>query len=167
MDPSRSVHGPGRRSPAPAGRTRARGLTTSAPERLESLQARIRALSLPDALRLARSGSLSERMALERTFGKLVWEQLIQNPSVTVPEAARIAGMGTLPLPLIDQIVGNPAWLASDEVRRRLLTNPRLRGQALMKVLRAVPRAELPLIAQQPGLPYAAREAARRLLKGL
>jgi hypothetical protein len=139
-------------------------MTVGTPERPESLQARIRQLSLPDALRMARSGSMTERMALERIFGKLVWEALVQNPSLTVPEAARIAGMGILPQPLVDHIVGNPAWLASDEVRRRLLTNPRLRGQNLMKVLRAVPRGELADLVKQSGLPHSVREAARRLM---
>ena len=141
-------------------------MSTSGPERSENLQQRIRALTLPDAVRLARSGSMMERMALERTFGKLVWEALVHNPSLTVPEAARIAGMGILPQPLLDQIVSNPAWLTSEEVRRRVLTNPRLRGQALMKVLRAVPRSELPLLAKRGALPFAVREAARRLSGG-
>jgi hypothetical protein len=109
---------------------------------------------------------MMERMALERTFGKMVWEALIQNPSLTVPEAARIAGMGVLPQPLIDLIVGNQAWLASEEVRRRLLGNARLRGQALQKVLRAIPRSELPMVVAQASYPHAVREGAKRLLGG-
>ena len=90
----------------------------------------MRSLGLAEAMRLARSGSQTERMILERTFGKLVWEALLQNPSLSIPEVARIAGNGTVPQPVLEQIVANPGWVRSDEVRKRLLGNPRLRGQA-------------------------------------
>lgn len=137
----------------------------SPPERPESLNGRIRALSLAESLRLARAGNYSERVALERMHGKLVWEALLRNPGLTIPEVGRIAGMGTLPRGLVDLICGNPAWVSSEEVRRKLLSNPRLRGQNLMKVLRALSKAELALLPSQTAYPYAVREAAKRLLQ--
>ena len=37
---------------------------------------------------VARSGALSERVALDRRFGSIVWEGLLQNPELTAPEVA-------------------------------------------------------------------------------
>ena len=51
---------------------------------------RLRALSMQDQQRLAASGTLSERVMLERMYGPTVWETLLRNPRLTIPEAARI-----------------------------------------------------------------------------
>lgn len=136
------------------------------PEVAASAPARIRALTLPEALRLARSGDLVERTLLERIHGKLVWEGLLRNPGLTPPEVTRIASMGTLASPLVDVIVANPAWTSNESVRRALLANPALRGQAIFQVLRALPKAELELVPRQPAYTYAVREAARRMMRG-
>jgi len=113
--------------------------------------------------RIARTGSLTERQTLERLYGKAVWEPLLRNPAITVPEVARISRMGALPLPLLELIVDNTGWLRAAPVRRALLSNPRLRGEAINKVLRATPGVELKLMPRQQGYPAAVREAARRL----
>jgi hypothetical protein len=125
---------------------------------------RLRGLSLADQLRHARSGELQERVALERLYGKAVWETLLSNPRISIAEVARIARKGQVPLPLIEQIVANDGWLASAEVRRALLTNPRLRGRALRRVLSALPPAELKLVEQQTAYPSHVRMEARRLV---
>ncbi len=124
---------------------------------------RMRGLPAAEQIRFAREGELSERVALERVYGKAVWEPLVENPRVTVPEVARIARKGNIPTPLLEKIVANAAWLASGELRRALLSNTRLAGAALDKVLRALPRAELALAAKQPSYPMPVRQAARKL----
>jgi hypothetical protein len=131
----------------------------------DRLQLRLRGLSPAEQLKLARGGSLQERTALERIYGKHVWETLLRNPRITQPEVGRIARMGALPVPLLDSIVANPSWLRSGLVRRALLTNPRLKGMSLTKVLRACPKAELKQIPIQTAYPMAVREAARKMLK--
>jgi hypothetical protein len=117
-------------------------------------------------MRRARDGELTERTALERVYGKAVWEPLLQNQRISPPEVARIARKGAIPKPLIDVITANAAWLASAEIRRALLTNPRLTGAALERVLGACGRKELDLVASQVLYPMAARQAARRKLPG-
>lgn len=123
---------------------------------------RLRGLSLAEQLRRARTADMQDRVALERAYGRAVWEALLQNPRISPVEVARIARKGTLPLPLLELIVGNEGWLCVGEVRRALLTNPRLRGQVLERVLRSLPQAELKLVEQQTAYPHAVREAARR-----
>ncbi len=126
---------------------------------------RLRGLTVAGQLKVAREGEVTERMALERIYGKGVWEALLRNPRVTMPEVARIANMGSLPVPLVELIVANGAWLANPSVRRGLLGNPRLGADAAVKVLRAMPRGELALVPKQTTYSQQIREAARRLLR--
>jgi len=50
------------------------------------------------------------------------------------------------------------------EVRRALLSNPRLRRDLITRVLKAMPGAELRLVPKQTSYPAAVRDAARKLL---
>ena len=131
-----------------------------------SIYARIRQLSFTERQKVARQGLLTERVALERTFGGSVWEGLLQNSSLTVPEVAQIAKKGTLPQPLVAMIVANGGWLSSGEVRRALLGNPRVSGPQLDRVLRATPKAELKQIAQMSPYRSQVRMAAKKLVSG-
>lgn len=143
----------------------------STPERGEpraprNVHERLRGLPLVAQLKLAASGELHERIVLERLYGKNVWETLLRNPRLTPPEVSRIARYGSLPRVLLEIILASNAWLAVPEVRRALLSNPRLPTDQIMKVLRLVPRHELRLATTQTAYPQAVRSAARMLLGG-
>jgi hypothetical protein len=122
---------------------------------------RVRGYSTAEQMRRAREAEFTERSALERVYGKSVWEALLQNQRISPPEVARIARKGAIPRPLVDLITGNPAWVASAEIRRALLTNPRLSSSALALVLAACSKQELELVASQTLYPMATRQAAR------
>jgi len=126
---------------------------------------RLRGLTLVQQYRIARAGELHERVALERIYGKTVWEQLLRNPKISPPEVARIARMGNLPRPLVEIIVANAVWLGVPEVRRALLTNPRLSAEMIPRILRYLPKHELKLVPSQLSYTLAVREVARRMLK--
>jgi hypothetical protein len=126
---------------------------------------RLRRLTVVQQLKVAREGEVHERMALERIYGKTVWEALLRNPRVTHPEVTRIARMGALPRPLLELIVGNTAWLRVPEIRRALLGNLRLTADMIPRVLRLVPKHELRLVPIQTAYPAAVRDAARRMLR--
>jgi hypothetical protein len=128
-----------------------------------NIHERIRRLSLRERDITGRSGTLAERVALERAFGGSVWEALLQNPQLTAPEVARMAKNGSLPIPLVGVIVSNGGWLASGEVRRALLSNPRVSGLNLDRVLRATPRVELKQVAQMTAYRSEVRAAAQKL----
>ena len=140
------------------------GDDAAAPRVPMGVHERLRGISIAEQMKVAREGDMSERIALERIYGKSVWEALLRNPRLTPPEVARIARMGTLPQPLVDVIVSNAAWLASPMVRRGLLANPRLKGDAIPKVLRAMPFGELKLVPKQTAYSAQIRDAARKLL---
>jgi hypothetical protein len=131
----------------------------------KTLHARLRHLSLTEQQRLARAGTLQERVMLERMYGPSVWEGLLANTRLTIPEVARIAKKGTLPKPLLDVIAANGAWLAGAEVQRALLSNPRTQGAVLQRVLRALSRTDLARVPQQTAYPMATRMAAKKLIK--
>jgi hypothetical protein len=125
---------------------------------------RLRGLTLVAQVKLAASGELHERIVLERLYGKNVWETLLRNPRLTPPEVSRIARYGALPRVLLEIILGNATWLQMPEVRRALLTNPRLGTDQVLKVLRLTPKHELRLAAIQTAYPHAVRQAAKLLL---
>ena len=127
---------------------------------------RLRNLPIAQQLKMAREGELAERIALERLYGKTVWEALLRNPRITPPEIARIARMGQLPRPLLELIAGTTAWLRAPEVRRALLINPRLPADVSGRILRLLPKHELKLLPTQTAYPMSVRMAARTLLKG-
>src|SRR5687768_17477431 len=108
-----------------------------------SLHERLRGLTLAEQHKRAYAGDTTERIMLERMYGKNVWEALLRNPRLTAPEVARIARMGTLPRPQLEVIVNNGGWLQIPEVRRALLSNPRLGSDQIQRVLKLMPKHEL------------------------
>jgi hypothetical protein len=138
---------------------------TSPPRAARNVHERLRGLTLTAQLKLAASGEQHERILLERLYGKNVWETLLRNPRLSPPEVSRIARYGTLPRVLLDVIVGNSAWLQVPEVRRALLSNPRLATDQIIKVLRLMPKHEVKLAAVQTAYPYAVRNAAKMVLR--
>jgi hypothetical protein len=130
-----------------------------------SVQEKLRGLSVNEQLRVARDGTITERIVLERLYGKVVWEALLRNTRVSIPEVARLAKMGTMPRPLLELIVGNPAWLKVPQVRRALLANPRLSQEMVNRVLQLLPRDELTLVPQITAYPASVRMTAKAMLK--
>lgn len=126
---------------------------------------RMRKLSQVEQQKVARQGDLSDRVMLERLYGKAVWEGLLHNPKLTVPEVARMARKGTMPRPMVDFILDNGSWVQQGAVRRALLGNPRVSNEGMLKILRATPKHELKVITKTTAYAAPVREAARKLLK--
>jgi hypothetical protein len=131
----------------------------------KNLQDRLRGLTLAQQVRKANSSDPSTRIMLERMYGKNVWEALLRNSRLTAPEVARLARMGALPRIQLEVIVNNGAWLQIPEVRRALLTNPRLGTDQIMRVLRLMPKHELKVAATTAAYTFAVRDAAKRLMR--
>jgi hypothetical protein len=125
---------------------------------------RLRGLSVVEQQRVAREGEVSERIVLERLYGKVIWETLLRNPRLTIPEVTHLARMGSLPRPLLELIVSNVAWLQAGQVRRALLGNTRLSIDMVERVLRAMPRNDLRLVATQTIYAAPIRSLARRMM---
>jgi hypothetical protein len=126
---------------------------------------RIRKLNATEQQKVARNGTYNDRILLERIYGRGVWEALLHNPKLTLPEVARIARKGTVPRPLLEYIVENASWIQAPIIRRALLSNPRLSGEAIMKLLRLTPKHELKIIHKTTAYSSQVREAARKALE--
>ncbi len=131
----------------------------------QSIHAQLRGLSVVEQHKVARGPNVTARVALERIYGKGIWEVLLHNPRLTIPEVSRIARMGTIPRPLLETIVSNNTWLNTPHVRRALLSNPRVTGDMVGKILRVMPRSELRLVPKQTSYSSIVRNAARKLIK--
>lgn len=127
---------------------------------------RLKNLTPQQRMQVARSSVQEDRVVLERLYGSAVWELLLHNPKITVPEVARMARKGTMPRPLLDFIADNEQWIRHSLIRRALLANPRLGPEAVNKVLRTLPARELKLVPQQTAYPPGVRQAATRLMRG-
>jgi hypothetical protein len=134
-------------------------------EEHKTLHERLRGLPLVEQIKRAKGGTVTERTLLERLYGKNVWEALLRNPALTAPEIARIARMGALPRPMLEIIFGNGGWLQIPEVRRALLSNPRLGTDQIIKLLRMMNKQELKLATMQTAYSMAVRSQAKTLLK--
>jgi hypothetical protein len=130
-----------------------------------SVHDRIRSLTPVEQQKVAANGTLPERVALERLFGPNVWEALLANPRLTLPEVATIARKGTVPRPTLENLAGHPAWLAAPEVQRALLSNPRSTAAVVAKVLQVMARSELVLVGRQTSYSHSIRTAAKKKLE--
>lgn len=130
----------------------------------KNLHVQLRGLNPSQQQKIARGKDLNARIVLERMYGKMVWEAILRNSQVTIPEVARIARMGALPIPLIELICSNTTWIRAPHVRRALLGNPKVNGGLVEKILRMTPPAELKLIPKQTAYSPAIRAAARKLM---
>ncbi|MEJ7603426.1 MAG: hypothetical protein WKG01_36405 [Kofleriaceae bacterium] len=130
-----------------------------------TMHQRLRGLTLAEAVKRAFSPDPTERMLLERMYGKNVWEPLLRNPRVTIPEVTRIARMGTLPRALVEVIVSNGTWIQMPEIRRALLSTGRLGLDQILRVLRMMPKPELKTTGSTASYSHAVRDAAKRLFR--
>lgn len=133
---------------------------------VEARAHKLRNLTPAERMQVARGSVLDDRVLLERIYGSAVWELLLRNPKVTVPEVARMARKGTMPRPLLEVIADNEQWIRHSLVRRALLANPRLSSDGVNRVLRTLPPRELRLVPQQTAYPPLVRQAASRLMRG-
>jgi hypothetical protein len=131
----------------------------------QALHVRMRSLTSVEQRRVAQSGNLAERVMLERMYGPNVWEPLLSSGRLSPPEVATIARKGTLPRPLLEAIASNAGWLASGEVQRALLSNPRSSPMVIAKVLRMLPKHELARVPMQTAYPASVRQAAKEMIK--
>jgi hypothetical protein len=125
---------------------------------------RLRKLNQTQQQKIARRGELNDRVVLERLYGRNVWDSLLHNPKLTIPEVARIARKGTVPRPLLELIVDNNTWIQAPMVRRALLGNPRVSSEAIMKLLRITPKHELKVIHKTTTYSSQVRDMARKVL---
>jgi hypothetical protein len=130
-----------------------------------NLHERVRALDLAQRDVMAREGSMPERVALERCYGSSVWEGLLHNPQLTPREVRSMATSTSLPAALLTLVTANRAWVADAGINQALLSNPRLSGPQLERVLKVLSQADLARLAEQSSVRLQVRQGAKRLIR--
>lgn len=130
----------------------------------------IQKLSLPQKVKLAEEGDLSQRTLLYRMYGPVVFEGLLKNPRLTEMEVAKLAKLGNISTALIQVIGRKVEWLRAERVRNALLSNPRTPPAIVHKVLSLLGKHELKALLQRRDFPpqnqAAVRDMNLKLLKG-
>jgi hypothetical protein len=168
LAPDLTADVPNEESPAPLAVDEARDAERRGAETLalrDAMHVRMRALTGLEQRRYAMTGNLSERVMLERLYGPNVWEPLLASGRLSLPEVATIARKGTIPRPLVELIASNAGWIASGEVQRALLSNPRSSPAVISKILRMMPKHELAKVPTQTAYPISVRSAAKEMVK--
>ena len=123
-------------------------------------------MSSADRIKRALEGDISDRIQLERQYGKAVWEELLKNPKITRGEVARIAKKGSLPKHLRRIILSNSGWMSDAQVRRAMLSNTRMDESEIKKILMSVPRAELSRMSKDMRTAPKVRRVALKMILG-
>jgi hypothetical protein len=114
---------------------------------------RIQALQLPQKIRLAEDGDLTQRTLLYRMYGKLVFDGLLRNPRITEAEVAKLAKLATIGLQQLQVIARRAEWVKSERVRNALLGNSRVPLAMAQKIINMLTRYEIKPLLQRRDFP--------------
>lgn len=122
---------------------------------------KIQKLSVPQKIKLAEDGDLTQRTLLYRMYGKLVFDGLLRNPRLTEMEVARLAKLGTLGQQQVQTITRKVEWLRNERIRNALLSNPRVPPPIIQKIVSMLGKHELRPLLQRRDFPPPVQQAIR------
>lgn len=132
----------------------------------ENIWDRIRGLSQIDKILLASRADRTERALLLQDNDPRVLLSILRNPRLTVDEVIRLAKSSFLTFQIAEVIMQSAPWMASLDVRRGLIQNPKTPQAFSLRILPTLPDADIRAIAKS-GMNAALKQAAlRRLQKG-
>jgi len=132
----------------------------------ENIWDRIRGLSQIDKILLASRADRTERALLLQDNDPRVLLSILRNPRLTVDEVIRLAKSSFLTFQIAEVIMQSAPWMASLDVRRGLIHNPKTPQAFSLRILPTLPDADIRAIAKS-GMNAALKQAAlRRLQKG-
>jgi hypothetical protein len=126
----------------------------------------IRAMSVRERMRLARSGGRAERAILMKDTNKTVHTFLVQNPRIQLDEVRYMAGFRQCGPDALKLISENRLWMQSLGVVQALVRNPKTPSAIAVRLLDRLPKAEVARIARTGAGPKAVVEAAKRRVIG-
>ena len=130
----------------------------------DAIRSALESIPVPHRIALAARAALPEREFLRHDPSPDVLHALARNPTLGVREVRALAVHPNLRPPTLAQLASSPRWRADEEIRHRLLANPRLPAGSVEELLAGMDRVELRRLADRPGIPSALRSAlARRL----
>jgi len=125
---------------------------------------RIRQMSVPERIMLARTANKKERSILITDPSKEVAIEVIYNKKITDGEAEMIARMTEVDAEVIAIIAENREWSRQTKIANALTTNPKTPVHIACKLVHRIHTRDLGLLSRNRNIATAVRQAAQRLL---
>lgn len=113
-----------------------------------SLSDRLKAMSVPEKMQLALSGSRDERTALFRDTNKMLHVFVLKNPRLGLDEVQAAAKLPQLSPEALKMIAEHREWNGNPIVASALVRNPKTPLPLAIKLLDRVPMSDLRAIAK-------------------
>ncbi|HVO31805.1 MAG TPA: hypothetical protein VMV18_13755 [bacterium] len=127
-----------------------------------ALREKIRAMSVPEKMALAKHGDRSARLILLKDSVKAVHLFVIQNPRITIEEIIYIAGFRQTNPEVLNMIAASKEWLQNPRVTAALVRNPKTPSTTAVRLLEKLPMSEVRRLARAADVPRAVSQAAKK-----
>jgi hypothetical protein len=139
--------------------------TEETKEEFIPLQAKIRAMTVGEKIRMALLGNAAARSILLRDPNRVVCMAAIASPAMGESEAKNAAQSREISEDVLRYIGRKRDWLRSYEIKRSLCNNPKTPLALSMTFLAHLRRNDLRALSRSRGVPQPLKEAAKRRSK--
>lgn len=133
-------------------------------ERALSVYAAIKALNVPQRVKLALRGNREARAILLRDTNRLIPRMVLMNPRITEDEIIMIAKDRNSDVEILRAIGDNRDWLAHYGIRSALVENARTPVAISLRLLKSLQDREVRILAKSKNVSSAVASQARRML---
>jgi hypothetical protein len=123
----------------------------------------IRALTVPQRMRLARGANRALRNVLLRDPNALVALAVLEHTNITDQEVEQIANSRTVVSEVLDEIAGRREWVAKYPIMKALVSNPRTPVGTALKLVGRLSVRDLRELSRNKNTAGAVRSSALRL----
>jgi hypothetical protein len=133
-------------------------------ERAPSIYASIKALNVPQRVKLAMRGNREARAILLRDTNRLIPRMVLMNPRITEDEVTQLAKDRNSDVEILRQIGDNRDWVAHYGVRAALVENAKTPVALALRLLNSLQEREIRILAKSKNVSSAVASQARRML---
>ncbi len=130
----------------------------------KNLHAQIKALNVPERLKLALKGNRDARNILIHDGNRLVQRFVLQNPRLTDDEVIAIAKNRSVEREMLEVIAKKKEWITNYQVRVALVTNPKTPIAVAMRYVPTLMARDLRQLAKSKNVASAVNGMAKRLV---
>jgi hypothetical protein len=129
-----------------------------------SVYAQLKALNIPQRVKLAMKGNREVRAILLRDTNRLIPRMVLQNPRLTEDEILLIAKDRNSDVEILRAIGDNRDWLAHYGIRAALVENAKTPVAIALRLLKTLQEREVRILAKSKNVSSAVASQARRML---
>ena len=129
-----------------------------------SVYAQVKALNVPQRVKLAMRGNREVRALLLRDTNRLIPRMVLLNPRITEDEVILIARDRNSDVEILRQVGDNRDWVAHYGVRAALVENAKTPVALALRLLKTLGEREIRILAKSKNVSSAVASQARRML---